>query len=340
MSVTDRANQGLQTDFEYEIASYEDSVFTLRGRTHRANATLVKATAEEERAASQAGMVKSIEALSRFIASQNYSYIETQKYGPVLFNFNLRSMSTSYEAADGKSLVHSDVTDSYVDFDQNIILPEPIEVADQVVVTRLNWNSRTSKYEVVLADGSTTPLLNANFSPIPLSVWIGPEYNREYNMTGIPISWIDVIYSNYPLVGQYLTLYAEQLMDFGLELVQVNLYFRQKSDGSMYMELMPLFYFPDNSLYGASYNFDMAMPEPGVLRLGNYTCPFDANGFNTTFLEAGAGKELLDALAGQTFEMDWFGTLSSTSGEKIPIIYWQCKSNPSLVIVGYPEVDR
>lgn len=63
-------------------------------------------------AASQAGMVKSIEALSRFIASQNYSYIETQKYGPVLFNFNLRSMSTSYEAADGKSLVHSDVTDS------------------------------------------------------------------------------------------------------------------------------------------------------------------------------------------------------------------------------------
>lgn len=82
------------------------------GRTHRANATLVKATAEEERAASQAGMVKSIEALSRFIASQNYSYIETQKYGPVLFNFNLRSMSTSYEAADGKSLVHSDVTDS------------------------------------------------------------------------------------------------------------------------------------------------------------------------------------------------------------------------------------
>ena len=118
-------------------------------------------------------------------------------------------------------------------------------------------------------------------------------------MTGIPISWIDVIYSNYPLVGQYFTLYAEQLMDFGLELVQVNLYFRQKSDGSMYMELMPLFYFPDNSLYGASYNFDMAMPEPGVLRLGNYTCPFDANGFNTTFLEAGAGKELLDALAGQ-----------------------------------------
>ena len=72
----------------------------------------------------------------------------------------------------------------------------------------------------------------------------------------------------------------------------MNLYFRQKSDGSMYMELMPLFYFPDNSLYGASYNFDMAMPEPGVLRLGNYTCPFDANGFNTTFLEAGAGKEL------------------------------------------------
>ena len=119
-------NQGLQTDFEYEIASYEDSVFTLRGRTHRANATLVKATAEEERAASQAGMVRSIEALSRFIAAQNYSYIETQKYGPVLFNFNLRSMSTSYEAADGKSLVHSDVTDSYVDFDQNIILPEPI----------------------------------------------------------------------------------------------------------------------------------------------------------------------------------------------------------------------
>jgi len=57
-------------------------------------------------------------------------------------------------------------------------------------------------------------------------------------------------------------------------------------------------------------------------------------------LEAGAGKELLDALAGQTFEMDWFGTLSSTSGEKIPLIYWECKSNPSLVIVGYPEVDR
>ena len=53
-------NQGLQTDFEYEIASYEDSVFTLRGRTHRANATLVKATAEEERAASQAGMVRSM----------------------------------------------------------------------------------------------------------------------------------------------------------------------------------------------------------------------------------------------------------------------------------------
>ena len=94
-------------------------------------------------------------------------------------------------------------------------------------------------------------------------------------------------------------------------------------------------------MYGASYNFDMAMPEPGVLRLGNYTCASSMpTAFNTTFLEAGAGKELLDALAGQTFEMDWFGTFSSTSGEKIPIIYWQCKSNPSLVIVGYPEVDR
>lgn len=48
-------NQGLQTDFEYEIASYEDSVFTLRGRTHRANATLVKATAEEERGRQSGG---------------------------------------------------------------------------------------------------------------------------------------------------------------------------------------------------------------------------------------------------------------------------------------------
>ena len=164
MSVTDRAIRGCRPTSSTRSPRMRTAGLALRGGTHRANATLVKAApAEEERAASQAGMVKSIEALSRFIASQNYSYIETQKYGPVLFNFNLRSMSTSYEAADGKSLVHSDVTDSYVDLDQNIILPEPIEVADRVVVTRLNWNSRTSKYEVVLADGSTTPLSQCQF---------------------------------------------------------------------------------------------------------------------------------------------------------------------------------
>ena len=172
-------NQGLQTDFEYEIASYEDSVFTLRGRTHRANATLVKATAEEERAASQAGMVKSIEALSRFIASQNYSYIETQKYGPVLFNFNLRSMSTSYEAADGKSLVHSDVTDSYVDFDQNIILPEPIEVADQVVVTQnLEIRSRTGRR----LDDSASQCQFLSYSSVGMDrarVQSGIQYDRH-----------------------------------------------------------------------------------------------------------------------------------------------------------------
>ena len=101
-------NQGLQTDFEYEIASYEDSVFTLRGRTHR----VMRRWSKRRRGRTgrqSGGYGEVIEALSRFIASQNYSYIETQKYGPVLFNFNLRSMSTSYEAADGKSLVHSDV---------------------------------------------------------------------------------------------------------------------------------------------------------------------------------------------------------------------------------------
>ena len=118
-----------------------------------------------------------------------------------------------------------------------------------------------------------------------------------------------------------------------------DLYFRQKSDGSMYMELMPLFYFPDNSLYGASYNFDMAMPEPGVLRLGN----IPARSMPTALTRL-SWKPRRQGIARCTGRPDFRNGLvrhvEFHIRRKDSDNLWQCKSNPSLVIVGYPEVDR
>lgn len=146
-------NQGLKTDFEFEIISYKDDVFTLKGRMNRVPATLTRATAEQKQSVQQGGLMGILE--------ETVNYKEGQycgvKIGKSDIGVILRPRQVNFVWLDSRNNGKQLSANSYVSLNRDILFVEPTTVNGSQVAA-IRWNKDTETYTIENTDGSTIPM--------------------------------------------------------------------------------------------------------------------------------------------------------------------------------------
>lgn len=292
-------NQGLETDFEFEIASYDDGVFELLGRRNRVNATLTKATAEEKASVVKGGLMQVQKDLQEFIDRDGYCYIVLNNE-KIAVDFSLRSVTLSY--VRGTNTVTSMTVDSYVDLGNNIIMNEPIVVKGSIVAGFL-WNAQTGTYSAV--SSQNIPVQRQDDAVIGLDAMLGAGSGYKYSTMAFRLAMYN---------GDTTCDIAQQITDFSKELAPMrytlgDIYLRfGLQDGKPYIDMEVEF----GLIYTAVFTFDILENPNGTTKLLRYTTEFDPAGNSQFLLDNGCGKKLCEYLTGKTFRKTWlkqsFGT--------------------------------
>lgn len=308
------SNQGLLTDFEFEVASFENGVFNLVGRTHGAEATFRKATAEEERMGLDAdrGLVSVFNQLDEYLAGR-YPYIETE-YGPMALDLGYRLLSTAYALPDGSAAIESEVTNIVIDYDRSIRPVKPVTVGN-VSISELAWNG--SGYDAMLVGGGQLPVKLAAKHVLPLNVFLGCEKDKKYNVFFNASQWFDQM-ADEPfgkLLAGYQKEMASTFKDFTIKQFQVRFEtaFNDKTGTyDKFINVVTVFGPPTKS-YFAIYSYDITFDEntPGVFTTGSvyFRADSDDPGYNDLLFGYGVGKKLLNSLNYRTFKIDWAGRM-------------------------------
>ncbi len=141
-------NQGLNTDFEFEIDRYEDGVFSLTGRINKIPATLTRAT-YDDKVAAQNGKLMSVLTETASYKKGQFCYV-TVGDTKVSVQFKARKIILAYLDADGKAYQLSELT--YTELDRNVIFNEPVVIAG-VTITEFIWNEADQTYTAITSAG-------------------------------------------------------------------------------------------------------------------------------------------------------------------------------------------
>ena len=175
-------NQGLETDFEFEIASFDGDTFSLLGRRNRVEATLTRASAEEKNLVQQGALMQVQEDLQQFINRDGYCYVALGS-GKVAVDFDLRSVTLSY--VQGTNTVISATTSSYVDLKHNIVLQEPL-VMQGSIISGFLWNDATQSYTAV--SSQQIPVQRQDEAIIGLDAMLGAGSGYKYSALAVRLS--------------------------------------------------------------------------------------------------------------------------------------------------------
>ena len=331
-------NQGLETDFEFEVAAFEHGQFELVGRTHRTRATLVPATEEEEDTALNpaTGMIGQFATLQQYFA-QGFPYIGTD-FGQTELNIGYRYMYAAY-LVDGEP-VQTETVYTIVDFNQDILLEEPLAIGD-IEISRLTWEPAQKAYIAELTDGGELPVKLAPDHIIPLYRYLGAEEGKIYNVLFVNMAMVSGEYAFYessnPLTSAIIA-YDRDLGRIRSSLRQLAWIFRTDKDDPThkYVEMQVMFTQTrddGDATFAIYYNYDITEIAPGEIKLSKLIFPYDEYENNSYLYENGIGKAFLDALANKTFKMEWgeqvtFGRNILTPG------VMQCVENPKLRFVA------
>jgi len=331
-------NQGLETDFEFEVAAFEHGKFELVGRTHRARATLVPATEEEEDICLNpaTGMISQFAALQQYL-SGGFPYIETD-FGQTELNIGFRYVYAAY-LVDGEP-EQTETVYSIVDFNQDILLEKPLAIGD-IEIRQLTWNAAGKAYIAELTDGGELPVKLAPDHIIPLYRYLGAEENKIYNVLFVNMAMVSGEYAFYessnPLTSA-IVAYDRDLGRINSSLTQLAWIFRtDKEDPThKYVEMQVMFTQEQEdgpATFAIYYNYDITEIAPGEIKLSKLIFPYDEYENNSYLYGVGVGKAFLDALANKTFKMEWgeqvtFGRNILTPG------VMQCVENPKLRFVA------
>lgn len=292
-------NQGLETDFEFEIASFDGDTFSLLGRRNRVEATLTRASAEEKNLVQQGALMQVQEDLQQFINRDGYCYVALGS-GKVAVDFDLRSVTLSY--VQGTNTVISATASSYVDLKHNIVLQEPL-VMQGSIISGFLWNDATQSYTAV--SSQQIPVQRQDEAIIGLDAMLGAGSGYKYSALAVRLSMYG---------GDTSCEIAQQLVNFGKEISTVfrmtlgDIYMRfGELEGRPYIDMEVEF-----GLYQAVFTFDILENPNGTTKLLRYNTDYDPVGNSQTLLDNGCGQKLCDYLTGKTFRKTWlkqsFGT--------------------------------
>lgn len=191
-------NMGLQTDFEFEVETFTDGVFSLTGRVNRVAATLRPATAEESASAKSGGLMDVLTNAQQYRSGEYcYFMVGDTKVSLIL---NARSIDISY--LDSEENVIQTSVYTRTDLEGNISLLEPIEIAGETL-TGFVWNASASAFEAEVAGAPQT--VEAQADPvIPLHYMLGP--NKTYTVLA---SMLDMYPSYSASENEFAYLFAQ-----------------------------------------------------------------------------------------------------------------------------------
>lgn len=286
-------NEGLKTDFEFEVEDYTNGVFNLTGRVNRVPATFRKATAEEAATVKAGGLMDVLNNTVNYRSGEFcYFLVGETHVGAIL---NSRSVSLSYLEADGVTVVETS-GQTRTELNNDVELLKPLTVAGKQL-TGFTWDASAKAFSAIV-DGTPT-LLDAQADPIiPLHKMLGP--GKNYTELA---SLLSMYPSTAASENQFGYLYnqtnAALTSRFNLPLQQVTLNFIYTENGSprMTMEYVA-------GGYSGWFTYYLTFnQEEDQFTISKLTFEDDAYGNGALFYSA--SKALADFWVGKTFKIEW-----------------------------------
>ena len=286
-------NQGLETDFEFEIASFDGTTFELLGRRNRVKATLSKATAAEAAAVEQGALMGVQETLQEYMSHEGYDYIELDGE-KIAVNLDLHRVSLQY--VRGTNRVVTVASDSYVDLNGNIVVSEPLVVKGTIVSSFL-WNASTKRYSAMSTQ--LLPVRTQREAIIGLNAMLGGGSGFTYRSMAFRMTMYNGNVSCE--IAQLLTKMSKKLSSTSTSWSLGDIYFRfGQEKGKDYIDVEISF-----GIYLATYTFDIVENPNQTTRFTGFDTRHDAVGNADYLLENNCTNDFFDYFVGKTFRKTW-----------------------------------
>ena len=262
MNGAGQAGTGLVADYEYEIVSYKNDQFILKGRKNGMSATLTKAT-QQQHDAIQSGSLMENQDQAPVYRPGFYSFVYQSKQ----YDFVSNGRKTGFLSMDSAGDPLMQLQGSKIDFNGNIIMMKPLVLGDyEIPQFTKTENGYTAKLgnDIIEIKASTTPAIQLlYYSPLGVhqhlvvynsmqNQWSSEYFDKHKAAVSTLFSWSNNTY--------YITYVAVHLYSDG---VVLEVGYQMYQNGSLGSET-----------YGAYYTIDYKKNPDGSFTFGDYK-PWD-----------------------------------------------------------------
>ena len=262
MNGAGKPGTGLIADYEYEIISYKNDQFIMKGRKNGMSATFTKAT-QQQYDAVQSGSLMENQDQAPIYRPGFYSFV----YKNQQYDFVSNGRNTGFLSLDRSGEPEMQLHGSKIDFNGNIIMMEPLVLGDyEIPHFTKTENGYTAKLgnDLIEIKPSTTPAVQLLYYP-PQGVyqhlvvynsmqnqWSSEYFDKHKAAVSTLFSWSKNLY--------YITYVAVHLYSDG---VILEIGYQMYQNGSL-----------GSDTYGAFYTFEYKKNPNGSFTFGNYD-PWD-----------------------------------------------------------------
>lgn len=319
-------NEGLQTDFEFEIVEYVDDQFILKGRMNKVPATLIRASSTEFSDVKAGRMMDQLNAISTYAAGRKLQFdVGADKVVSVILKERSTTMITVNTGSGGDVEVNQ--VDTYVEMGTgDIVFTTPVVVGD-VSFSGLKWNEEDQSYDLFESSVGTYELAEVEEFAFPIHKVFGLEkpfarlryyddaalYN-SLSALGSANPILSGISTNYFLVMLGLANAGLNLLEWGIggDFLYSDVYFEYGDEPGRYKLVLQIDALLEATtgammVFTMQYKYDVTFSEtdPSLFTVGQTftTNPIGEQVYGPGLLNC--SKVYVDAFAGKTFQMDW-----------------------------------
>lgn len=294
-------NQGLQSDFEFEVDSLSNGIFYLTGRKNRVEARMRPATAEEVVSVKEGGLQDAIENINTY-HSEEFCYIMVGE-NKVDVRFASRSVTLIYmdQAQNVRMIAGNIRTELNYDFE----LFKPMTVEGKVI-TGFKWDDATETYNAII-DGSPVAVGISSEASVPLYEAIGEK--KTYRTMVSLLAMYPSLSPSENYIGYAINQDNERILagfNVGSGLNQVEIEFtveEEAKEGEKDRMLLTIVF---GGGYAATYTYYLTYDanDPSLFRVNKMTQENDGAG-NAGVLSGAGVTALSNFWVGKNFKLDW-----------------------------------
>lgn len=322
MNGAGQAGTGLGADYEYEIVSYKNDQFVLKGRKNKMDATLTKATSEEKEAILKGALMENQDQAPIY---QNTYF--TFAYKGKSYDFVSNGRKTGFLSAYNGT-PDLQVEGSKIDLEGNIVMMKPL-LLDGYEIYQFNKTAKgyTTQVgnDVLEIRGGTSPIVPLFNAPPGVIHQTLVVYNEMQNQ------WSSEYFDKHKAAvsklfaytqTQYYIVYVAVHMYMDGSIVEVG--YRMYQGGSLG---------PDT--YAFYYSFNYTSNTDGSITFGDYI-PFDTSNPNYEKFDECLYSILEDYFKGHRFFIKSWPVLYNNNSEYVMSAFIPADDKTLGVMVGLP----